>query len=130
MLSVCVLLSSFDAMLMNGGICMLILPNGPAISTVLLGSLRLTTWFLAFVDDGSRMRNVTSGGNESGARPILDRQGELVEKCDCCGVAFGVREGARNASMDTSLILEVLKTVRRALVEREQCSDEAIEADY
>ena len=92
---------------------MFILPNGPSISTVLLGSLRLTTWLRTFTGGGSSILNVTSGGTESGARPILERHRVLVEKWE-----FDVRDGTRKVGIDTSWLRDVANTARKAFDER------------
>lgn len=58
---------------------MFIFPNGPSISTLLSGSARLMPRLCRF-GGVSRMRNVTSGGSESGARPIFELHLVVDEK--------------------------------------------------
>ena len=68
--------------------------------------------------------NVTSGGNESGARPILERHCDVDEKgADCCVEA---KAGTRKAGRTRSREVEVENTVLSVRDEREQCSDDAI----
>ena len=79
MFNVCVRVSSLEAMLTKGGISMFIFPSGPSISTLLSGSVRLIPRLCRF-GGVSRIRNVTSGGSESGARPILELHFAVDEK--------------------------------------------------
>lgn len=104
---------------------MAILPSGPWISTLRRGSLRLM-FRPCVVGGGSRTRNVTSGGKESGARPILERHWGVVEKCAFSGNGLDANAGTRKAGKVSSRVLEAAKTDRKALDERVQRAGEAI----
>lgn len=116
--------SSLDAMLMYGGTSIDIFPRGPSISTVRGGSVRLTLR-PCFDVSGSSMRNVTSGGSESGARPILEWHLEHVEKCE----VLDVKAGTRKAGKVSSRAFGAARTDRKARDERVQRIDEAIVVD-
>ena len=61
---------------------------------------------------------LTSGGSESGARPILERVGAVVEKGE---VRDGeMKAGTRKAGRVVVLVLVVVKTDWRAVVGRRQ----------
>ena len=64
---------------------------------------------------------MTSGGNESGARPILERHCDVDEKGAVC--CLGAKAGMRKAGRTRSRVLEVENTRLSALDEREQCND-------
>ena len=72
-LTTCVLLLSSESIITHGGIGMVIFPNGPSISTVGVGLLRVTAR-PGFGGEGSRMVKVTSGGSESGMTPSFERR--------------------------------------------------------
>ena len=67
------------------------------------------------------MVKVTSGGTESGARPILEQHCDVDEKgAVCCREA---KAGTRKAGRTSSRVFEVDNTLLSARDEREQCSD-------
>lgn len=93
--SVRVRLSSSASMVMYAGMARLIFPSGPEMSMVEPGVplivcrlLTLLAWFLLVM-------NVTSGGRVSGARPILERDGLLVEKEEEENARAGTRKLGR-----------------------------------
>ena len=127
MLSCCCMPSSLDAMLMYAGIVMLIFPFGPVISTTDSGSCRLM--FRPWRFGAAFMTvKVTSGGSESGARPILDGHGEVVEKWEVCAGVGRAKAGTRKVGRGVSGWLAVLKTERRARDEPLRHVDAAIVA--
>lgn len=72
---------------------------------------------------------MTSGGNESGARPILDAHREEVENRDvCCGL--WANAGTRKAGSVTSRAVAVEKAFDMARDERIQCLVASIAVEY
>ena len=67
---------------------------------------------------------MTSGGNESGARPILEPHCDVDEKGADCWLE--AKAGTRKAGRIRSRVLEVENTLPSARDAREQCSDDAI----
>jgi hypothetical protein len=110
--------SPFSMMLMNGGISRLIFPNGPSTSILLLGSERLMAR-VCLTSAESKIRNLTSGGSERGARPILDWYWEDVEKG--AWVLGRAKAGTRKAGRVMSLVREDAVSLRRGLAVRRHC---------
>ena len=108
---------------------MLILPNGPSISTVAPGWFLLTR-ALWEGRGGSMTRKVTSGGSDSGALPIFDWQLGVVEKREVCcwRCGFGAKAGTRKDGRVTSRVNGVARVSAFARLrdERVQCSVVAI----
>jgi len=81
-------------MLMYGGIVTLSFPSGPSTSTV--ESLMILLPLTPFLWTGGGMkRNVTSGGKDSGTRPILDLQVCEVEN-EACFCLWVEKAGSKN----------------------------------
>ena len=70
------------------------------------------------------MVNETSGGSESGARPILERRCEVVENLDVCD--WHVNAGTKKAGRVVACCGDDLKTEWRALDERWQYLEAAM----
>ena len=70
---------------------------------------------------------LTSGGSDSGARPILERVGAVVEKRE--GLGWEVKAGTRKAGRLPLCGLEVLSMCCKALEGRWEHLDAAIDAE-
>jgi len=70
---------------------------------------------------------LTSGGSDSGARPILERVGAVVEKWECWGRE--VKAGTRKAGRLPLCGLEILSMCCKALEGRWEHLDAAMDDD-